>query len=165
MTEEKQREYKTKESARRAQNNYYERNKEAIKKARRDRYENDEEFRKNSIKVSSEAVKARRQKEKALKIAEAEKVAWKKFNIKNTGVVLCCSISFLAKNLERSVQTIRGWEYTGQLPKTFFYKRNRWYTKPHFDLIMSAWKKHKGDLSLFFSELHDKWNQVIKENK
>lgn len=148
----------TRESVKRAALNYYYRNKEKILQRRKERYANDELFRERTKELASISNKKRSELKKLMKNSEKlRKKYWRKFKVNNE-VIEFCRINYLAKNINRTTQTVRLWEKSGLLPKAIIYKNNRYYSQYQFELIIKMWEKYgEEDLYKFFNEVRKNW--------
>lgn len=143
---------------------YYERNAEKLRERFKRRYRSDPEFRK-AHQERVRAYKKKRSKEKGrIKTSTTERKTWRIFNVSGTKVE-CCRIGHLAVHLGRSVQTVRLWEKEGTFPKSIIYKGHRYYTRPHFDMILRMWNRHNEDLQKFFVEVRTQWNIINQSFK
>lgn len=139
------------------QKQYYYRNRDKILKKLKNRYHNDEIFR-ESIKANiKKYVKKKSMEKKLLKEKmKQEKKIWKKFNI-NGAIVECCRIGFVAKQINRTSQTLRLWEKNGYINKALTYKKHRYYTRSQAELIIKAWNMYGTDLEKFFTYIRNNW--------
>lgn len=145
---------------------YYQKHKEEIKAKQKNLYHKDKEFRKLQIQRVAD-YKKRKAKEKKLQKEQIklDRKVWRKVRIANV-VVECCRIAFLASALGRGTKRLREWESMGKLPKTILVKGMRYYTKPHYTMIMNAWNRAEEgkNLKLFFEIIKDKWDETYKFN-
>jgi len=139
---------------------YYERNKEKIKEKQKLRYRADSEYREQQKKRVADYKKRKSRERKELKeLQRVERKVWRNFKIDGK-IILCCRIGHLAEALNRTVQTIRLWEDKGLFPKSIRYKNHRYYTQPHYYMIIRVWKDSKGNLQKFFTDVFKHWNDV-----
>lgn len=145
---------------------YYEKNKEKLKKLQRFRYANDPLYRKRKIELSIEHAKRKSEEKKMLKRKfKYNHSFWQDLNIGGVDHK-CCSISFLAFSLGRTVKTVRDWEKFGKLPVTFKYNNRRYYTRNHLKLILKYWEKRKkNNLEYFFKIVREKWEYAYQKEE
>lgn len=145
---------------------YYQKNKEKMQELQRFRYTNDPLYRKRKIELSKEHSKRKSDEKRRLKIKfKYNHVFWRDLNV--GGIEhKCCSISFLAFSLGRTVKTVRDWEKDGKLPVTFRYNNIRYYTRNHLKLMLKYWEKRKkSDLKDFFKIIREKWEYAYQKEE
>ena len=140
-----------------AQRRYYEKNKERIKAKRKLLYHSDEKVRIDQIKASADC-KARRKLAEEQLTRDATVKAKQFAVLRVDGVVTNCgSIAYLGYVLNVSLDCIRRWEREGNIPKTFHYKKRRYYTEYQISLMRTANKKFGSDRASFFKYVKKHW--------
>jgi hypothetical protein len=138
---------------------YYSRHADRIKERARRRYKSDPEYRAAHI-ARVQAYKKRKALERQrVRSQNTTKEIWRQFTI-GGAVVDCCRIGHLALLIQRSVQTIRLWERAGSFPKSIVFRHNRYYTRPHVEMIVRLWQRYHADLPRFFEEVRTQWNVI-----
>lgn len=148
---------------------YYEKHKERIKARHKYLYQNDPDYRKNQKKRVAEYKKRKAEEKNRLKEKLVlERKVWRNLNVGGT-ITPCCKIGYLAASINRCSQTVRLWETEGKLPKTITLKGIRYYTKPHYQLIVRCFTPlikvtipTEKQLQKFFLEVRRLWNSKIK---
>lgn len=147
-------------------NTYYSRNRESILVKQSLLYNTDPNFRalhKQRVKFNKQKISKERKEEK--RKLKYEKSIWREFNIEGIRTP-CCRVGYVAKNIDRSAQTLRLWERKGFLPKTIRYKTQRYYTKYHYLLILRMWRlfiEKKYNITIFYKKVWDNWDREKEE--